>query len=193
MKKFIISLLIVAAFVAIPVSVFAQGEVEGTTLSTVAKANVVNALTLATNTAGGEFGGASLNFGSITPGNTGGSVTMAPTSGTDVGTRTADGTVDLIGDDASCALYTVTGTAGSAYTVTLPSSDVTLTGPTGGTGTSTMTLNTFSINVDGTDAATTGTLTGGSSNFAVGGKLTVASDQIAGAYAGTFNVTVAYN
>ncbi len=189
MKKFIISLLIVAAFVAIPVSVFAA---EGTTLQTDAKANVVNALTLVTNTGGGEFGGASLNFGSITPGNTGGSVTMAPTSGTNVGTRTADGTVDLIGTDASCALYTVTGTAGSVYTVTLPSTDVTLTGP-GGAGTNTMTLNTFTINVDGTAAATTGTLTAGTSNFAVGGKLTVASNQNAGAYAGTFNVTVAYN
>lgn len=191
MKKFIISLLIVAAFVAIPVSVFAQ---EGTTLQTDAKANVVNALKLVTNTGGGEFGGGSLNFGSITPGNTGGSVTMAPTSGTDFGTRTAQGTVDLIGTDASCALYTVTGTAGSVYTVTLPSTDddVTLTGPAGA-GTNTMTLNTFSINVDG-NAAATGTLNaGGTSNFAVGGKLTVASDQNAGAYAGTFNVTVAYN
>lgn len=191
MKKFIISLLIVAAFVAIPVSVFA--EVEGTTLTTDAKANVVEALTIETNTAGGEFGGASLNFGSVTPGNSGGNIILTPTTAIATGTRSATGTVDLIGSNASCALYTITGTSGSQYTVTLPSGSVQLTGE-GGSGTNTMTLSTFSIQIDALAAGVvTGTLTSGTSNFAVGGSLSVAADQNPGEYTGTFPVTVAYN
>ncbi len=191
MKKIIISLLIVAAFVAIPVSVFAQFE--GTSKATDAKANVVNALSVETNTAGGDFGGASLNFGSVTPGNTGGTVVLAPTGADEVGTRSTTGTVDLIGTDASCAMYTVTGTSGSHYTVTLPTSDVTLTG-VGGAGTNTMTLNAFKINLDDVADAVTGTLTAaGVSKFTVGGTLSVAANQNAGAYTGTFPVIVAYN
>jgi len=192
MKKFIISLLIVAAFVAIPVSVFAQ--VQGTTLTTDAKANVVEALTITANSGGGEFGGQYLNFGSIAHGSTGGAVILTPTTATAAGSRTTSGSVDLIGSEASCALYTITGTPGSQYTVTLPSGDITLTGSGSGDGTNTMTLNTFSIKIDDLAAsALVGTLTSGTSNFAVGGTLSVAADQNPGAYAGTFPVIVAYN
>ena len=49
------------------------------------------------------------------------------------------------------------------------------------------------FNGAGADAVT-GTLSAdGNDSFTVGGTLTVAAAQTAGEYAGTFNVTVAYN
>jgi len=187
MKKVFLSILIIAAFIVLPVSVFAQ--VSGTTQVTATYANVIDALTLSPAATG-------LDFGTFTPGNSGGTVVMAPTSATATGTRTATGTVDLITGTTTptCATYTVTGTKGAAYTVTIPSSAVTLTNSGTATGTVTMSLSTFTIFLDAL-GDTGGTLdaSAGTSAFSVGGTLAVASAQTAGSYVGSFDVTVAYN
>jgi hypothetical protein len=85
----------------------------------------------------------------------------------------------------SPATYTVSGTPGAAYSITLPGT-VTLTGPT-----STMTADNFTSN-----PATPGALSspGGTQALSVGAQLNLVANQAAGTYtSGNFDVTVNYN
>lgn len=119
-----------------------------------------------------------LEFGLITPTGTPGTVTVS-----DSGTRTGDANVILqAGDTPSQASFDVSGAANQSISVTIPSSAA-LTG-------------------NGTDMTATlsqaeaGTQTlDGSGDFTldVGAILAVGADQLPGAYAGSFNVTVIYN
>lgn len=77
------------------------------------------------------------------------------------------------------AAFNVAGTAGEAVTV---ASDATVTLISG--------ANSMSATLVPT--ASSLTLVGGTASFNVGGTLSVAGNQAAGAYAGTFNVTVNY-
>ena len=100
------------------------------------------------------------------------------------GTRGSSGGVTLIGSGGAAATFDVAGTASSAYSITLPASS-TITD-----GTDTMTINTY---VSNPDAGTGGTLDGaGAGTIAVGATLVVAGTEGAGAYTGTFDVTVDY-
>ena len=118
--------------------------------------------------------GASMDFGTMTPTGTAGTVTVTP-----AGVRTSVN-VDLFGGTPAAASFSVTGEPGQAYFITLPSS-TTLT-----SGGNTMTVDTF------TDAGATPTLVGGSDTFNVGATLNVGGAQAAGTYSGTFPVTVNY-
>ena len=110
------------------------------------------------------------------------------------GVRTQTGGVVLAAQTpvATNAAYTVTGEPTFTYAITLPGS-ITVTKP--------VTLETMTIgtllakSTSGLESNTaTGTIeAGGTETFTVGGTLTVDADQVAGAYAGTFDVTVAYN
>ncbi len=93
----------------------------------------------------------------------------------------------------SLATCTVTGEPLYTYSITLPSS-ITIT--------HTNTVNTMVIgtllakSTSGTESHTaTGTLIAGAGteSFTIGGTLTVSAAQLAGVYAGAFDVTVAYN
>lgn len=123
---------------------------------------------------------ADLRFGKFSAG-TGGTVVMAT-----AGSRSKTGAVMLSALDAGgAASFAVTGDTTATYAITLPSTAVTIT-RTGFT--ETMSVGTFVSNPSGT-----GTLTAGAQTLLVGGTLTVASAQVAGAYTGSFNVTVDYN
>jgi hypothetical protein len=121
---------------------------------------------------------------------------LAATPGTCVlsttGVRTATGGVNLSAQTpvATNASYTVAGQISTTYALTLPATITVTDGAS-----NTMTIGTLLARFNGAGAdAVISTLSGtGTDNFTVGGTLTVLAAQPAGVYAGTFNVTVAYN
>ena len=124
-----------------------------------------------------------MNFGNIAVSGAG-TVILAP-----AGTRTPTGGITLpaITGTVSAASFDVTGNDGYTYTITLPSTDYTITRVSG---TETMTINTFT-----SDPSGTGTLTGGSETVNVGATLNVNAGQVGGTYTNAtgFDVTVNYN
>ncbi|PQJ76271.1 DUF4402 domain-containing protein [Polaribacter glomeratus] len=168
MKKTIISFFTICMIVGISNNLNAQNTA---TESADASATIITPITI-TNTA-------DLNFGDIIDGT--GTVTLSPAgvrttdyqafSGTQAGTVTA-------------ASFGITGQGDYTYSITLPTSDVTLTE----TGSATMIVNAFV-----SDPSGTGTLSSGAGIVSVGATLNVVSGQTAGVYTGTFDVTVAYN
>ena len=148
---------------------FASAASAATSATANASAEVLTTLTLTANS--------SLNFGQIAP-NTGGSVTVNADS-----TASSSGTLISTGTRAPAG-FTVTGTPNASVVLTLPTS-ATLT-RSGGT--ETMSISGFNANPAG--AFQLGST--GSSNFSIGGTLTVASGQVAGVYNGAFSVSVEY-
>lgn len=142
----------------------------GTTGSS-ASAEIVAAVSISNN------GG--LNFGQIAPSAVIGTVTVAPN-----GDVSKSGGVTLgNGTTATASSFAVTGSIGNTYAITLPSSTL-LTGPG------------VNLTVDGFESTpdAIGTLSGaGTDTLLVGATVHVGVSQAAGAYSGTFNVTVAYN
>lgn len=123
---------------------------------------------------------ADLAFGKFAA-STGGTVVMSPASG-----RTATSAVVLSTvTPGAAASFNVTGDNNATYAITLPGT---------ATITHTNTIDTMSVGTFTSTPSATGTLSGaGAETVAVGGTLTVASAQLAGAYTGTFSVTVEYN
>lgn len=129
-----------------------------------------------------------LSFGTVVrPTSGSGTVTISNADGS----RSVVGGIALLntGPNAAAgrATYSVAGEGGQAYAVTVPANFVMTR--TGGSETITVTLSASSAG---------GTLSGalgaaGSASFGVGGSLPVANTTASGAYAGTFNVVVAYN
>ena len=117
---------------------------------------------------------AALAFGNLGPSGTSGTATVAPGASS----VSVTGGVTELGGTVTSAAYTVTGASGADYSVSIPS-DISLT-----SGGNSMTL-TLSEN-------SSGTLTGGTDTFSVGGSLAIGANQAAGSYAGTFGVTVNY-
>ena len=175
MKKLMLLTAAIMIMAGFSTRMFAQSNA-----TTAAAANIVSALILNET--------ASLHFGSMTiP--TGGAVTVTlPTTGTRVAGGT--GTITLLAQSpvAHNAAYTVTGSVGFNYHITLPTSPVTISSA----GNPDMTVTDFvaASNSTGGDG---GTLTAGTDTFVVGGTLNLASGQGAGLYSGTFDVSVAYN
>ena len=122
---------------------------------------------------------------------------LAGTPGTCVlstlGVRTQTGGVNLSAQTpvATNAAYNVAGQASTTYALTLPATITVTKAVT----LETMTIGTLlaRFNGAGADAVTSTLAVGGTDSFTVGGTFTVAAAQVAGTYAGTFNVTVAYN
>ncbi|MEI6277147.1 MAG: DUF4402 domain-containing protein [Prolixibacteraceae bacterium] len=127
-----------------------------------------------------------MNFGNVAVSASGGTVILPSTGGS----RTTSGGVTLpaTAGTVTMASFTVTGTGGYSYAITLPSAALTVTDPIS---LSTMTVETF----ESTPSAT-GVLNGaGSQILNVGATLNVAANQTAGVYtsATPFTVTVNYN
>lgn len=122
-----------------------------------------------------------LSFGSFTAG-AGGSITVSP-----AGTRMKTGSVILVsqGAGASAAQFTVSGTPGASFSISLPvDGSVFLSDGAAGS----MALNGFTSSPSGS-----GVLSGGGTQQVnVGATLTVGNAQAAGSYSGSFNVTVNY-
>ncbi|MFQ5775253.1 MAG: DUF4402 domain-containing protein [Kiloniellaceae bacterium] len=122
----------------------------------------------------------SLEFGKVAAG-TASSVVRISSAGA---RSLVSGDATLVsGGTIQAASFSVTGEASTGYAITLPSS-ITISA-----GANNMTVNTFTDSKGGTS-----TLDGtGNDTFTVGADLTVGASQAAGAYTGTFNVTVNYN
>jgi hypothetical protein len=120
-----------------------------------------------------------LQFGSMVA--DAGTVTIAPN---DARTSTPSSMIVAQGASANAADFTVTGEVGYTFAITLPANGtVTITN-----GTDLLEVNNFTSSI-----GLTGTLTGGTSNFSVGGTLTVEATDSTGDYEGDFDVTAAYN
>ena len=83
----------------------------------------------------------------------------------------------------SAAAFDVSGSDGSTYQVTLPPETLVSSGGNN------MTVSAFNSSL----AGNTGTLTGGTDSFTIGGTLNVGANQATGSYTGQFTVTVEYN
>lgn len=173
MKKFIISLLIVAAFVAIPVSVFAQ--VEDMAANVDASARIITPISI-TQTSGTE-----LNFGTMTTP----SVETVVSISTSAGRNIESGSTTLVTSGGvnttpSVPEFVVTGEVDATYAITF-SSPVSLS-----SGSNSMSVTAFTEDA-------TNTLVSGTETFKVGASLTIGANQPNGTYTGIFDVTVAYN
>ena len=162
---------------------------------------VVGQVTLSENQAGAELVQAltitnptPLQFGRIAVPATGGYVTLST-----AGLRTPSGkgiSIVLTGTAKTAAVFSLTGTSGATYSFTLPSS-ITVTYAGSNTGTKTMAIDNFVVDVDAAgevpySSIGTCTLTGGNSSVVVGGKLTIGATQAIGIYNGTYTVIVDY-
>lgn len=146
---------------------------EGTATATIAPG-----ISSAKNTATPTHG--DLAFGVIIPSESVGTVTINPSTSD----RTNSGGVQLVSSVSGPASFNVTGTANSAYNVTLPNTGITISN-----GSSSMVVNSFTVS----PASNTLKLNSeGLSAFNIGGKLEVSANQSPGNYTGTFDVTVAY-
>lgn len=125
-----------------------------------------------------------LRFGSFSTTAAGQTVAIATN-----GTRTLTGALGVgTGQNAfGAASFAVTGDSTLTYAITLPGTSTISTGDGIGT-TKNMTVSSFASNPSGT-----GTLTAGAQTLLVGATITTVASQLAGAYTGTFVVTVAYN
>jgi len=152
----------------------AVSPAQAATNSAPANANsiIITALTITKNT--------DLNFGTVVPGATTGTIVIAPSA---AGTQTCT-TAICTGGGNSSAKFTLAGAAGYTAVMTIPAT-VALTGP-GPSMTATL-----SNSLTANKLLLTGTA---ADSFYVGGSLAVGTSalQTTGAYTGTFTVTVAY-
>lgn len=128
-----------------------------------------------------------LDFGSIVPGVTNGTVTI--NSRTGVRTRTV---ATLVGSTFSRAQFVATGTVGRVVTLTVsPAATINIT-----SGANTMAINTLRVSANGGAARTFGqnyTIpASGTITYNMGGRLNVGANKPAGIYIGTFSLTLNY-
>lgn len=122
---------------------------------------------------------ADLVFGTVAPTASAGTVVMSA-----AGARTGSNVVLSSLAAGNAASFTVAGNPNTTFSVTLPGSAATLTGPGAN-----MSVGTFT-----STPSATGTLNGsGSATLNVGATLSVGASQVAGSYTGSFTVTVNYN
>jgi hypothetical protein len=192
MKKIILSIVAVAALVALPMG--AKAQVNAGVTGVNAAATVVRAITL---TQANE-----LNFGSFTPG-TGGTVKLLPgTDGTTINrSKTSDVTLLTTTQNITVSIptFTVTGEGSYTYTITMPTT-ITLSNTTSGaSGTMSVALAPYDYlsqaDITGGRAlsGTFGQAAAGEDKFMIDAALTVASAQTSGLYKATFDVSVNYN
>ena len=165
--------LAVAAVAAAGLATFSVSDAKAASASFDAKADIVAAIGI-TKTA-------DLDFGGVVSG-TAGSVVIATG-----GARTCNTVTCADSATIAAAAFNVTGTGSLAYAITLPANADIITGA-GDTASKKMNVGTFTDSKSGS-----GTLSSGTDSFTVGATLTVASTNIAGAYTGSFSVTVEYN
>lgn len=125
-----------------------------------------------------------LRFGSVITGNAAGAVVIGITG---AAVRNMGPYTDITtgADSYGAAQFTVKGTPNERFGVSLPDANVLLTGP----GTS-LIVNTFTTDHDSSVDRLNGL---GEKIILVGATLHIPANQLAGAYSGTFSVTVSYN
>jgi hypothetical protein len=171
MKKQLFSMAAILLIAILSNNVMAQTSATSNA-SNNALATIISPITIAA--------GVDLSFGDIIKG--AGDVTVA----TD-GTRTINAAMKsgLQLGTITAATFIVTGEEAYTYDITLPDdSTVKL---------SLLSADDMAVTNFVSDPDGSSTLTSGDNTIKVGAKLTVAADQLAGDYVGTFQVTVAYN
>ncbi len=145
------------------------------TVNTVIGAKVVAAITLAEVSP--------MHFGTMTS-----PTTISQVNLLDDGSRTTTGDVTLLAQlpNPAAASYEVTGEGGATYAITLPATATI----SNGIPANNMTVSNFVCSIP----SLVGTISfSGTDEFTLGAKLTLAAGQASGSYAGTFDVSVAYN
>jgi Domain of unknown function (DUF4402) len=153
------------------------------TASGTADAAIVRPLTFITDQ--------NLDFGSVLPSTTAGTVVIAPT-----GARTQTGGIILVGTSAVPARFAGLGASGQQVQVSMGSNSYSL--PRVGGGAPALTMDTFIVGSTPTAQLTTnpqvffiGSATG-IFNFPVGATLRIGANQPAGVYQTTFSITLVY-
>jgi spore coat protein U-like protein len=163
--------LAVSSLSALSHTASAQNVATGTATGSV---TVVQPITI-TNTAG-------LQFGKLAQPGSAASVTITP-----AGTVTRTGVSGVGTQTTSAAAFSVGGDGAAVFAIASPSASFSMLAGTSGT----IVVTTALSAATGTLSGTTGTA--GTANFTVGGTMALAANQAAGAYTGTFDVTVTYN
>ena len=185
-KIFAISILIVC--LVLPMSLSAQSNV----MSGTAKAEIRKPLVIIDDPLLPP-GSNALNFGIVAPGSAVGTFKLSTTNAHSM----TGGVTVSAAIPTAVASFSLSGSAGKGYAITLGAASVTINGTSGNalTNSATMTVNAFTVRPAsaGVDQLT-GTLDGtGNDKFAVGATLNVSATQDEGQYAGTFSVTADYN
>ncbi len=137
-----------------------------------ASAEIISAITISKTT--------DMDFGMVANNVTGGTVILDNAAATG---RT--GSADIItASSFQNAVFTINAENLYTYSISLPSTDITLSDG----GTNTMTVNGFNDNLGGSSTGTSADQT-----LYVGATLNVGADQAVGNYTGTFDVSVNYN
>lgn len=146
---------------------------QAATTSNTATATVVAPIAIAA--------GDTLRFGSFSTSAAAQTVSINATTGA----RTSSGAL-LATSTVGRATFNVTGSGVLTYAITLPSSVNIVTGTS-------LPAETMAVSTFTSDPSGTGTLTAGAQTLGVGATITTVASQVAGAYTGTFNVSVEYN
>ncbi len=152
-----------------------SNSINAQTVTTTVGAKIVEAITLAETSP--------MHFGTMTSPSSAATVVLDA-----AGARTSTGLISLLAQApvATAAAYSVTGAADATYSITLPASTII----SNGVPANNMTVNAFTCSYP----AFVGTLSAFSSDvFSLGATLNLVNAQASGTYAGTFDVTVAYN
>jgi hypothetical protein len=177
MKKFTSILSIMALSAVFTTSALAQGT-QPATASSASSTTIVAPIAISNSVP--------LVFGSFAS-NDAGTLVLSP-----AGAQTSTGGVKLntAAGAPTAASFTVTGEGNYGYTITLPTTSLTLTTTAEGT-VQTMDVDTFVSSI----ADEAGTLSDGTETFTVGATLNVVAAQAVGLYESTtpFDVTVNYN
>lgn len=161
-------LLLAAAAAALSTGLY-SAVVSAASVTANASANVVQALVITEDNGG-------IDFGDVSENGAGGTVIIDT-----AGARTPGGDANIHPSAVGQAgLYTISGEDAKTYTLTIPAT-TTITGPGPA-----MTVDNFTNTADGTAAT-------GGEQFALGARLTINAGQTAGAYSGTYTITVEYN
>jgi hypothetical protein len=151
-------------------SMFMHGTAMATTATATVSVVTIRPMTLVKTS--------DLDFGSLIPSATAGTVVIDPNNNA----RTTTGGVSVAGGAPSAARFTGTGILNLAAFITLPAS-ITLTNSAS---------NTMVVSNITTNGGTTRLFVGAAIDVRVGGTLGVAANQAVGDYVGQFNVTVFY-
>ena len=152
------------------VSAFAvAGTAEAADATGNASATIATPISVSENT--------SLAFGTILAGASQSTIVVSTAGARSVGS----GDATLLGGTPAAAAFDVTGEGSTSYSVSFTAGTLTRAG-----GSETMTVDTFTDDSGGSIAG------GGSDSFNVGATLTVAANQTAGSYTGTYTVSVDY-
>ncbi|MEI7660825.1 MAG: DUF4402 domain-containing protein [Bacteroidota bacterium] len=168
MKQTLIIFAAIVMMAGFSAKVMAQGSTAGNN----ANATIKTAITLSAVNP--------LEFGRMAVTGIAGTVLLTP-----AGAPTPTNVQLLSGITRTAASYTSTGEASANYAISIPLSPITITLSPGNT----MTVGSF-VCSKGATSTFDGT---GNDAFTVGGTLNVGASQLAGAYTGTFNVTIDYN